>query len=556
MKAALPLLLIATLLSRTLGQLDKVFVDGHVLFRGQDAWYHLRLADYLRVNWPHLLREDWFANPLGQPPVGWPPVTTYVLGLPFLSEHQMEVWAAILPPLVAVICVVVVYFIGLELLKSRWFALAAAGVFALLPTEFFHRTMLGFTDHHMFEVLFASLSLLFTLKIRRGKRWYVPLGLSLGLMFWTWDGAALVVLTLLAGTIITYLVDEEHFSPVGFAYASVIAALMFVPYAPRSTSLVPSLIGLVAGMVVPIILIATRSLVSRRGVFLLIVGALGAAALVGLSRVVNLLDIASGVFSFGSTDIVSEMSASTFTSLFSNFGLFLFFAMGALVFYLKEKEYVSVVFFVVTFVATLCHVRYGYYFAIPLGIMVAYGLQQTTSKVRNGKVAASLLVAMLFLISLSNTIRLATYELDISNDMYDALVWMRENTPSPYEDPNAFYEQLDSNAGYLTLTLWDYNHWLIYIGRRSPCTNAFGYLYPDIMQFFVTGQDPSPYIQELYGRDIPIRYLVVDRNMLESNWITWVTGWKYHPYLDNLYEGRLAQWKIIYANEEVKILEW
>ncbi|KKK85131.1 hypothetical protein LCGC14_2776360, partial [marine sediment metagenome] len=68
-----------TFLSRVLGQWSEVFVNGSVIFRGQDSWYHMRLVQVLIHNYPNYLHNDFFVNPMGQPPVGYPPLLTYLI---------------------------------------------------------------------------------------------------------------------------------------------------------------------------------------------------------------------------------------------------------------------------------------------------------------------------------------------------------------------------------------------------------------------------------------------------------------------------------------------
>ena len=552
-------LVVITLATRILGQWSQVFVDGHVLFRGEDAWYHLRLAAYLRENWPHLLWNDWFANPLGQPKVGWPPLTTYTIGLPFLSENQMEVWAAFLPPIVGALTIVAVYFLTKEILRNSWYAFAAALLVAILPTELFHRTMLGFTDHHMFEMLFTTLSLLFILKMRESFKWSLPLGVSLGLLFLAWDGAAFIMLILLIGAIIQwyyfYFQEGIDYARWGFglSLASLIALLMFLPYGSNSYSPIPNFASLLAGILVPLALVGLSWLIKSKVRFLLVTLLSGVVLVTVLVFTLPTMDIFSGIFGRGDSAVVSEMTPATPFSLFSNYGLALILGVIGFCFYVREEnEYVIPTFFLLTFLANLAHVRYGYYFTIPLCIMAIYLTLTVVKKLQLRRVVAIVVVVFLLMSSLVNTIRLATYENDITPARYEAYYWLRENTPS---QDISFYEPVTQNANYLTLTLWDYNHWLIYIARRSPLTHPSGNYYSDIMQFFVDGQDPTSYIAKLYGKEIPLRYVVIDKDMLESNWVAWATGSVAHSYLDSLWAGDASGWHTLFSNEEVKILE-
>ncbi|MBU2051254.1 MAG: hypothetical protein KKH61_20095 [Gammaproteobacteria bacterium] len=484
----------------------------------------------------------------------------------------MEVWAAFVPPLVAVGIIITVYFLAKEVLGSRGYALIAALLTALLPTELFHRTMLGFTDHHMFEVLFTSLSLLFVLKLRTKFVYCVPLGMSLGLLFLTWAGAAfiMVVLTVgvLAQVLINYIKNQKYVSyGLGFSLASLIALSMFLPYRPQSMAPIPSLISLVAGCA-PLLFVVLERRFRSKLVFLLVLLIGSSTVLIVAELTLPIVNIVSGIFGYGSSSVVSEMTPLTIYTAFTNFGLVTLLGPIGFVLYLKDRrEYVLPTFVVLTVLATIAHVRYGYYSAVPLSIFAAYFIYWVGQRIKPQVVVTLILVLFMLMTSLTNVIKLSTYENDITPDMYRAMVWLRENTLNSYAPEDfsyekgfceaAFYEELDRNADYLVLTLWDYNSWLIYAARRSPATNAYGYHYKDIMQLFIDGTDPSPYIKELYGRDIPIRYIVIDDNMLSSNWLEWSTGYELHEwsYINKLWNGKADDWYIMYSNNTVEVLQ-
>jgi asparagine N-glycosylation enzyme membrane subunit Stt3 len=560
----LTLLSVITFASRVVGQLDKVFINGlfplggseAVLFRGQDAWYHIRLASYLRENWPVFLHNDWFANPLGQPPVGWPPVTTYLIGLPFLSEHAMEVWAAFLPPLVAIGIVITTYYLAMEIFHSRGYSLIAALLVAVLPTEVFHRTMLGFTDHHMLEVLFTSLTLLFMFRMHKSVKWCIPTGISLGLLFLTWTGAAFVYLVLAGGAFAETLIHPGS-KLRWMSVSSAIAPIMFLPFAVTySYSPLPNLLSLAAGtMLFWLVGESQSSSLPRRWQLLI----LGTALVVGTTIAcykLPVLDYLLSIFGYGDSSVISEMSPATFSTFFSHYGLALFLAVGALILYaVKEKEIILPLTFLIMFVAMVAHVRYGYYLTVPLCLLAAYGIRWLASLFNQRTAVAIVLTVFTLMLSFANIFRLATYENDITPDMYNAMTTLREISESPYDSSNAYYEKLSTNADYLVLTLWDYNHWIIHIARRAPVTNAYGYEYGNIMQFFIDGRDPAPYIEKLYEEPKEVRYLVVDSNMLESNWLKWATGSPEHPFLDSLWEGKAPDWTLITVSGDVRIYE-
>ncbi|KKL50663.1 hypothetical protein LCGC14_2303250, partial [marine sediment metagenome] len=258
-KLALISIGIATFLSRVIGQWSEVFVNGNVIFRGQDSWYHLRLVQVLIHNFPAYLHNDYFVNPLGQPQVGYPPLLTYLIAIPglILSEHAMEVYAALLPPVFAALTVIIVYFLSKEILHNKTFALIAAFLVGILPSQFFQKTLLGFTDHHFLEVFLVSLSLLLLLKLPKSPWNIAFLGLTLGALVWTWTGAGYIILALTLAVIARlYQLRLKKKSitnlSLGFSVAILIALLMFLPTSKYNVAATENALCLAVGVIVPL----------------------------------------------------------------------------------------------------------------------------------------------------------------------------------------------------------------------------------------------------------------------------------------------------------------
>jgi asparagine N-glycosylation enzyme membrane subunit Stt3 len=143
---------------------DKIFVDGAVWFRETDAYYYIRNIESLVRHFPQINSFDpYMLYPGGG---GGPPrpffaqlVAAVVLlvsrGAPTL--HTIEVVGAYMPAILGTLTLIPVYFIGKELF-NRWAGVIAAALVVILPGEFLHRSLLGFTDHHVAETLFSTLS--------------------------------------------------------------------------------------------------------------------------------------------------------------------------------------------------------------------------------------------------------------------------------------------------------------------------------------------------------------------------------------------------------------
>jgi len=136
---------------------------------------------------------------------------------------------AYFPAILGALVTVPVYFIGRELF-NRNVGLLSASLIAVLPGQFLLRSLLGFTDHHIAEVLFSTTAALFLIlaikRVReketsfshmRRKEWgrlrkpviYALLaGIALGIYIISWTGALLFVSILFAYMIVQYVIDH------------------------------------------------------------------------------------------------------------------------------------------------------------------------------------------------------------------------------------------------------------------------------------------------------------------------------------------------------------
>ena len=102
-------------------------------------------------------------------------------------------------------------------------------------------------------------------------------------------------------------------------------------------------------------------------------------------------------------------------------------------------------------------------------------------------------------------------------DWHDSLVWMRDNTPEPFEDPDFYYELYDRpparqrydypESAYGVMSWWDYGHWITYTAHRIPNANPFQAGARDAALFF-TAQDESS-ANEVLDR-LGSKYVIID----------------------------------------------
>lgn len=547
---------IITFLSRTLGQWSKVFVDGHVIFRGQDSWYHIRLAQVLTHNFPSYMHNDYFVNPGGQPPVGWPPFLTYLIGVPglALSERATEIWGALLPPIIAVLAVVVVYFLAKHVLGSKPYALVAALLVGILPSQFFQKTLLGFTDHHMLEVLFVSLSLLLLLKGR-----YILLGLTLGALFWTWTGAGYIIAILTLGVLAEMFrrrLVGENTEKLGthFPLSIGIAMIMFVPMFQQSVAGIENSICLLVGGVTPLLLLWLSVLIPNKKLFAYLVPLIGMVISLTAFFLLPVTHWWGAVFNRGSAAVISEFTPMTVSSAFSNFGLTLLLFVPGIILFGKDKgNWILPVFALPILVSSLNQIRFSYYLIIPVAIFSAYFIKWVADRINPKIVIATTITIFVLATSLTNIIHTATFENTMSPGMYKALEWIRYNTP---ESKGDWYSLSSEQPDYQVLGWWDYSTWTAYIARRAPIVSPTGSSIPEMSVFFVDGNIKRVEVpaEKWYGNNLDIRYVIVNKDMDDLvTWVKYVSG-KEDVSIQRLWVLNLIGWQPIYENEEAVVL--
>ena len=213
----------------------RVFTEQGIRFAGIDAYYHIRLIENLLRHYPHRINFDpYICFPTGGAEMThhfWPPFFDWLLGsfcllfgLGHPSQDVINLVAAFSPAILGALTVIPVYFIGKYLLNS-WCGVLAAILLAVMPGEFLGRSILGFADHHVAEVLFSTTAMAFlvkTIKIvsspspasdQSGGGRLIILGTCLlsglfwGMYLMTWTGALLFIIILVLFFVVQSILD-------------------------------------------------------------------------------------------------------------------------------------------------------------------------------------------------------------------------------------------------------------------------------------------------------------------------------------------------------------
>ncbi len=95
----------------------------------------------------------------------------------------------------------------------------------------------------------------------------------------------------------------------------------------------------------------------------------------------------------------------------------------------------------------------------------------------------------------------------------DALTWLRENTPEPFDGSDLYYARYDRPFDYSgypeaygVTAWWDYGYWIVRIGHRPPSQNPGGVI-PAVAEFFLA-QNETDGQKVLDARGA--RYVILD----------------------------------------------
>lgn len=407
---------------------DQVFSGDWIKFTGADAYYHMRLVDNLVCHFPQSITFDPYTYFPHGTDVFWPPFFDWLLagialliGLAAPTQHTVDIVSIYLPPILAALTVIPVYFIGKELFH-RWAGVIAAGLVALLPGEFLFRSVLGFTDHHVAEVLFTTATMLFLiLAVRTGRQkqlafshlrhldWTVitkPIiysllaGIFLSVYLLTWVGGLLFVFLIFAGLAIQFII--HHLRSESNDYLGIVGTLSFLTALVVSLSLLPRpylsptyLVSLLITAATPLVLASLSRVMRNRKIavayYPLSLLGLGAAAL-AVFYVVNppLLKSMVGQFSIffrtGAALTILEVQPILFPGgnfslsvVWGNFttGFFLsFISLGLLIYLIIKRgeadKTLLVVWSIVILAASFGQRRFAYYLAVNVALLTGY----------------------------------------------------------------------------------------------------------------------------------------------------------------------------------------
>jgi len=612
---------------------DQIFVDGAVWLRETDAYYYLRNIETLVHNFPDFNTFDpYMLYPGGTGALARPFFAWLVAGIILLVKgaastlHSMEVVAAYMPAILGTLTLIPVYFIGKELF-NRWVGVIAAALVVILPTEFLHRSLLGFTDHHVAETLFSTVAILFLIMaIKRAREREIsfrhvlsrdwptiakPLvytllaGIFLGIYLLSWQGGLMFIFIIVIYLVIQFVVDHlrrrstDHLCIIG-APLFFVAFLMLLPLLPKGSLDNMSRVALLIAILVPIVLSVISRLMTARAwkpayypLALLALTGIGLAALHAINpsllrymfsqfsifrptgAMLTVMEVSGILFPHG-TFTLSMAWANFTTSFFISF-----IAVVMLVFALvKERSADKTLFLVwsvVTLLAVLGQRRFGYYFVINAALLTGYfswkmldiaGLSKLLAKPREVVEAVKVKkfkkkkkqsrekakpktfmqprgawinviiagIVLFFLVIFPSvglwkdththlggglyigyTKPLALQAPLMDSGWYASSLWLKDNSPEPFGDPEFYYELYPPRSefeypetAYGVMSWWDYGYFIMQLGHRIPNANPGQRGAVEAGNFFTSQNESSA---NMLADELGTKYVMIDSAM-------------------------------------------
>ena len=532
-----------------------VFGQEYVAFAETDAWYHMRLVDALVKGFPWRIWHDpYLLHPGGEPVNAGPMLdwiiagSALVLGLGAPSPRLVDLVGAYVPPVLGALTILPVYVLGRELF-SRTTGLWAASLAAVMPGQLFLRSMLGFTDHHCAEVLLSTTAFMFLVlavnaRQDRSRRFSMAIagGVALGAYLLTWSGGVLVVAILLVWAWSRQLASSGRSDEAVEVVLPVlsIASVMVAPWAGVRPYFTYQLVVLAGGAAAIVAFHLGHRLVRRRAwrrsaVMASAAGAVVVALIVAFMALsdsaASLISDLSRVSPFRSRGFTAEAQPLMASDLWRPFPLwreFTFgvalslFGAGALVWAVATKRRSSQLMLlglwtVTMLVATFGQVRFTYYLAVNVALLggiacdvILNVLSKTRAHAAIRAIAPCVLAALVVIPSLQILMPLRNAGPSVNPSWFDALLWLRTNTPEPFSDAAAYDASRPSGSetsAYGVLALWDYGYWITRIAHRVPISNPRQTGVREVTAFLLSSNESdATQVMERSGA----RYVAVD----------------------------------------------
>lgn len=543
----------------------------------------MRLADVLLYNWPHLMVWDRYAGFPEAHQVGFHPlmsggifVLSWIGTLGNPTIHSQELVGAFLPPVLGGLTLIPVFFLCKELFKNNKVGMLAVGLIAILPGEFLHRSLLGYTDQHAAETLLMVTTILFLVlaRSRENWKWAIGSGVALGLYTLNWAGSTFFYFILLVWFTIEFVFRHlKSQSTISlcrtFSLTFIIAMAVSGWFLPKSIDLKDILALGVAGIMLPWLLQGITQTVTERKKFIWIVIGLWSIAGVGARLVYGKNPLNQVFWGFGSS--ISEALPSDLNVIMATAGVAFFLFVVGLYFYLKDKNQQKSILFIVwaviLFLADIGQRRWGYYFVAPMAILASWMTFYSVKWVAKNMRVASLAIIIMFTVvpSIKGTVGITNLPNNITPEWVATCEWLKNETPPVFydnaQDPYSRYS-IKEEPNYSILSWWDYGHWIIRIGERVPLSSPTNQGVLAVPYFFVaqTTEDAESMIASL-----KVKYVIVTSEMISDKFyamvdyargdISLTDELRLNSMAMRLWQGQVTGYSLVFQTPNIKVFE-
>lgn len=606
---------------RILNPWDGVFA-WTVRLSENDPWYYYRLIENCIHNFPQRI---WF-DPMTQYPFGtfthFGPFLVYLssilaIMLGATSGEALRSVLVFIPAIGGILTIFAIFFLARNVFGERT-AMISAFIISMIPGQFLHRSSLSFNDHHVWEVIWMCMTLAFFMLIlkgewnRKGILCAILGGISFGLYILTWAAGfvfGLLIISLMVLAIILKFKIPETVFKLTILYF-VFAILTYLPFSFNAPSspvwYSPMQLNMLVFYAIAALFLWQFDLkfekikfFSKLGketalLFFMVLGLILVSAIFPefsytIGTVTGYLQPKGGALTIGEVSpFFTQQGEFSLAPAFYHFGATFFFALPAIFFLAyriyKRRDLRELTIFlwaIALFIALCGQNRFAYYFAAVSAIYCGFALDlifqklhlyraiikeksKVKEKISYFRVAVAILLAFVAIYPTYLNADLQSKGVGALNKQwYDAMVWLRNNTPeNGYEEyyyelytPGKLGERYEYPfETYGVISWWDYGHWILAIGKRMAVANPFqqgiGNFYdnvPGAAPFFVAQNESYA---EWVADQLNVRYVVSDIEMATGKFYAmavWAEGdhetayTKYYDgYLFITPEGRLG----------------
>lgn len=393
---------------------------------------------------------------------------------------NMELVGAWLPPIMAVGAVVVVYFIA-RTIFNKYIGLLSALFVAIIPSEFLHRSLLGYPDHHVLEVLLMLLVIWFLIRTMKEpkavNRWGIGAGIMLFLYMANWTGGILMPAIMVLTTIIIIIKDnikrEDWFPDVlKILFPVAVGMAIYLPLGGfvRYFWWIPGLQGSNA--------VTAASITASQHAGQIF-------APISERTTAELMPLLMPGGSFNPMVVITNLNIFAMT-----------FIIGLIMLWKKQTDKIRLfvlIWTIVLLIATLNERRFLYYLTLPIGILSAWAIAEIAQKVRVSRQTLVSWAMVLPLIMLS----LPMAQVVSGSGSY-------RMPPEWHQDLQWLAKQPD--LGYVTA--WsDYGHWIQYeTGMTANLLPGPGGA--DVATLMLTSKDD---VAKQLLKKLDTGYLIIDK---------------------------------------------